>query len=137
VGELLAVEGGGESALIARLKALEELGRTARSGRGVRGDPVRWAASAPAPAGHQEAPGGVGAVRDDPTYVAYLKSPAWAAKRQEALQRAGGKCQRCGPGGAPAAEVHHLTYERLYAELPEDLEAVCAPCHRQAHGRGV
>jgi hypothetical protein len=30
--------------------------------------------------------------------------------------------------------VHHLTYERLYAELLEDLEAVCAPCHRQAHG---
>jgi hypothetical protein len=30
-------------------------------------------------------------------------------------------------------EVHHLTYERLGAELPGDLEAVCAPCHRAAH----
>ncbi|MGH2369964.1 MAG: hypothetical protein ACRDI2_17430 [Chloroflexota bacterium] len=32
-----------------------------------------------------------------------------------------------------AAEVHHLTYERLGDELPEDLAALCAPCHRGAH----
>ena len=37
-------------------------------------------------------------------------------------------------GPPPAVEVHHLTYERLPAELPEDLEADCAPWHRQVQG---
>jgi hypothetical protein len=31
--------------------------------------------------------------------------------------------------------VHHNTYERKYAELLTDLEAVCQMCHDFAHGR--
>ena len=35
-----------------------------------------------------------------------------------------------GPG---EAEVHHLSYERVGRELPEDLVALCPGCHRRAH----
>jgi hypothetical protein len=64
-------------------------------------------------------------------YRRYLRSDAWAARRERALRRAGGRCGRCG-AGVPA-EVHHLTYERLGAERDGDLIALCAPCHRDAH----
>jgi hypothetical protein len=123
VEELLEAEGGTATPLGKRLAALQKLGLAVPSGRGVKGDPIRWAATPEEPRGAPTA------VRDDPAYVAYLKSPVWAARRTEALQQAGGHCQRC---GAPAREVHHLTYERVGAERPEDLQALCAPCHRTA-----
>jgi hypothetical protein len=68
---------------------------------------------------------------DRAAYQAYLTSPEWLARRAAALERAGGRCERCGAG--EPAEVHHLTYEHLGDERPEDLEAVCRPCHRRAH----
>jgi hypothetical protein len=121
VEELLTVEGGTGPGLLKRLKALEALKLAVPNGRGVKNDPVRWVA-APRPGQTQPK-----AVRDDPTYMAYLKSPEWATKRMAALARAGGNCERC---AAPAREVHHRTYERVGAERPEDLQALCAPCHR-------
>jgi hypothetical protein len=46
------------------------------------------------------------------------------------LRSADYRCERCGsPGDARSLEVHHLTYERLGRELPEDLMVVCWPCH--------
>jgi 5-methylcytosine-specific restriction endonuclease McrA len=105
---LLTAEGGSLTALLARLKALKALGLADSEGRGIKGDPLRWRP-----------------VRR--TYDDFLKSPEWAATRAVALKRAGGRCERC---GAPAREVHHLTYERVGAERPEDLQALCAPCHR-------
>ena len=64
-------------------------------------------------------------------YRRYLRSDAWAGRRERALRRAGGRCGRCG-AGVPT-EVHHLTYERLGDERDDDLLALCAPCHRGAH----
>jgi hypothetical protein len=116
-----AVEGGSATAPNARLKDLAGRALIERVGAGVRSDPYRWRPVAAA----------AGAVRDDPRYVAYLKSPEWAARRDAALAHAGGTCERC---GAPAREVHHLTYERVGAELPDDLIARCPGGHRRAHG---
>jgi hypothetical protein len=64
-------------------------------------------------------------------YGRYLRSETWAGRRAEVLERARGRCERCGEG-APV-EVHHLTYERLGHERLEDLAALCAVCHRGAH----
>jgi hypothetical protein len=141
IEELLAVEGGTAAPLTARLKALEALGLVGHTGRGVKNDPVRWRAASehseaagPKPEGNEVVPSECSeAVRDDPAYVTYLKSPEWAARRTEALARNVGVCQKC---PAPAVEVHHLTYERVGQELPDDLAALCAPCHRRAHGAG-
>jgi predicted HNH restriction endonuclease len=29
--------------------------------------------------------------------------------------------------------VHHLTYIRVFQELPSDLVALCKPCHAEIH----
>ncbi len=65
-------------------------------------------------------------------YAEYLQSPEWRAKADAAMRRARGFCERC---GRPAQEVHHKTYERLFCERDDDLEALCAPCHRMEHRR--
>jgi 5-methylcytosine-specific restriction endonuclease McrA len=66
------------------------------------------------------------------TYHEHLVSLDWQVIRANALQRAGYRCERCGsPWGL---QVHHLTYERLGNELPEDLVCLCRDCHRTLHG---
>lgn len=65
-------------------------------------------------------------------YAEYLQSPEWWAKADAAIRRARGACERC---GRPAQEVHHKTYERLFCELDDDLEALCVRCHRLEHRR--
>ncbi len=61
----------------------------------------------------------------------YLQSPVWKVKRQEALIHYGCICNRCEKEGR---DVHHRTYERVGgAELMEDLEVLCRPCHEAHH----
>jgi 5-methylcytosine-specific restriction endonuclease McrA len=66
------------------------------------------------------------------TYHEYLASDDWQVKRSDVMQQAGYRCERCGlPWGL---QVHHVTYERLGNELPEDLACLCRDCHRKLHG---
>jgi len=65
-------------------------------------------------------------------YQAYLNSPEWRAKRQDVLALAGYRCVACGK--TIDLEVHHITYERIYRELVNDLLALCQNCHKEAHG---
>lgn len=64
-------------------------------------------------------------------YQAYLNSPDWRRQRNRALQRAFFQCQRC--GARRGLEVHHLSYDRLGAELDADLEVLCRDCHVGEH----
>jgi 5-methylcytosine-specific restriction endonuclease McrA len=72
-------------------------------------------------------------MRSAHSYGAYLNGPKWKERRTEALQRAGYRCQRC--KADEALEVHHLTYDRLGFERPQDLMVLCNPCHADEHGR--
>jgi 5-methylcytosine-specific restriction endonuclease McrA len=63
-------------------------------------------------------------------YNQYLNSPEWAAKRTKRLAWDHYVCQGC---GAPAEQVHHLTYARLGCELLLDLVSVCRNCHEVIH----
>jgi hypothetical protein len=67
----------------------------------------------------------------DDVYARYMHSPRWQQNRQPALDRAAGRCERCGVVCC-ALEVHHITYERSTNELPDDLLALCLSCHRAA-----
>ncbi len=67
------------------------------------------------------------------SYEEYLDSPAWQSKRQEALSRAGHKCQLCGSTGR--LDTHHNTYERFRNEAPTDLVVLCRSCHEIADKR--
>lgn len=61
----------------------------------------------------------------------YLQSKHWKTAAAGARARAGHRCEECGKGGR--LDVHHLTYERLGAEDPADLRALCRGCHDRAH----
>ena len=60
----------------------------------------------------------------------YYKSEEWQVKRAFALHRAGNRCERCGASGV--LDVHHLTYENLYNEKPDDLQVLCKKHHKEA-----
>jgi hypothetical protein len=65
-------------------------------------------------------------------YRLYIASSAWRNNpaRFEELRAAGFRCRIC---NAPSSEcelhAHHRTYQRLGAELTDDLTALCALCH--------
>ena len=61
-------------------------------------------------------------------------SPVWYAKRKWALERAGYKCEQC--GNTYNLSVHHLNYNNLGKEHPEDLKVLCKTCHEREHGIG-
>lgn len=65
-------------------------------------------------------------------YNFYMKSPRWESKRLNILKRDNFICkyENC---TRKATQVHHLTYDRLGDELPEDLLSICAKCHHQIH----
>jgi len=64
-------------------------------------------------------------------YHAYLASPNWAWRRQAVIERCDNVCERCHK--RPVYHIHHKTYARQYAELIEDLEGLCEPCHTAEH----
>lgn len=68
-------------------------------------------------------------------YAKYLKSDHWRQRRAQALHDAGYRCNDCGRHAYEAGplEVHHLTYARLFGELPEDLKVLCRACHGRRH----
>lgn len=64
-------------------------------------------------------------------YPAYLKTAHWRAVREAALERAENRCALCNCPGP--LEVHHRSYERVGAERPADVIALCAECHGRHH----
>ena len=65
-------------------------------------------------------------------YRRYLESDAWKTKRKAVLHASGYRCRQC---GAPATEVHHETYKRIYNERLSDLTALCSECHKAVHSK--
>ena len=66
-------------------------------------------------------------------YLTYLDSPEWRKLRLVVYAREGGECNRCQRTLKPGWHCHHRTYERLFNERLEDLEALCPSCHREHH----
>ena len=66
-------------------------------------------------------------------YQAYLCSREWSEKKEAVRKRSKGVCERCRVNEMNA--VHHLTYERKYAERLEDLQAICNQCHDFTHAK--
>lgn len=61
----------------------------------------------------------------------FYRTPEWKVTKEAALARAGHRCARC--DSTKQLQVHHVTYERIGNELPEDLEVLCAICHLSEH----
>jgi hypothetical protein len=64
-------------------------------------------------------------------YHWYLGSAFWRERREWALKRASYRCEKCKE--APATQVHHVTYLRVFNEIPSDLLAICESCHKKLH----
>jgi hypothetical protein len=67
-------------------------------------------------------------------YIKYLKSAAWGRLRSSII-KADTVCAscKCMASKNNPLDLHHLTYERFGAELPDDLEVVCRKCHDLIH----
>jgi hypothetical protein len=71
--------------------------------------------------------------RSNPEYDAYRQGPRWKKLARLVMLRAKGQCEIClRRRGAHAA---HLTYERIFHELPTDVVWVCAQCHDELDER--
>lgn len=66
-----------------------------------------------------------------PDYDKYMSSGEWAYRRRRAIQRAGGKCEKCPTKNE--LEAHHLTYKNFGDEKDEDLMVLCKRCHNDIH----
>lgn len=73
-------------------------------------------------------------------YGDYMISRAWFRRREawlEAWLAAHGENPTCRVCDAPwtlrRGDLHHRTYARLGEERPEDLVALCRPCHTELH----
>jgi len=70
-------------------------------------------------------------------YKDYLASDTWRRVRQQAIRGARNRCEHCGARAridVPWLEVNHKHYEKPFGteRWPQDLEALCSPCHRKA-----
>ncbi|MFM9914003.1 MAG: hypothetical protein ACKVN9_10765 [Methylophilaceae bacterium] len=66
-------------------------------------------------------------------YEDYLLSNQWKAIKALVFKRANDMCEICELNDA--VDVHHETYENVFAEKLEDLKAVCRFCHDYLHGK--
>lgn len=64
-------------------------------------------------------------------YYAYLRSVQWKGVRHDYLKRVGWRCERCHV--RKVYLVHHLHYDSLGCEQPQDLMALCYECHEVLH----
>ena len=64
-------------------------------------------------------------------YSEYIKTDTWRKRAAFARSRAGGRCWTCNFEGT--LEVHHRTYDHVGRESPDDLIALCSPCHTAVH----
>jgi len=62
----------------------------------------------------------------------YMEQPEWKQQRRQALARAGYRCQACSRHNT-TLDVHHNNYENYGNERPQDLIALCRPCHQRLH----
>lgn len=65
-------------------------------------------------------------------YVSYLMSEKWFEFKKMLFAMRGRRCEICQTTKGQI-HGHHLTYERLYNEKPEDVQLLCQSCHRDIH----
>ena len=66
-----------------------------------------------------------------PDYDSYIKSQVWLERRNKYFQTHEKRCYMC--GSTQNIQLHHKTYERVGREPDDDLEPLCAECHKKVH----
>jgi len=71
------------------------------------------------------------------SYNKYLKSKQWRDFRNKIINDRGFRCQRCkNEFETKLLQIHHITYDRIFNEKPEDVLLLCKGCHKNQHSRG-
>lgn len=65
-------------------------------------------------------------------YSTYIKSERWAERRKLFLAGRPYRCEICG-SSKRGLHVHHLHYQHLEKEPDNDLQLLCAACHKREH----
>jgi len=65
------------------------------------------------------------------SYAEYNETPHWRSFRAQILGTNLPTCPAC--FAAVAVNLHHLTYQRIGAELPTDVIGLCRRCHEATH----
>jgi hypothetical protein len=66
-----------------------------------------------------------------PEYRAYLRSNAWAMRKNQYYKRFNRQCAAC--GSWKRIQLHHVSYDNLGHEPDQDLVPLCYRDHRNAH----
>lgn len=69
-------------------------------------------------------------------YDEYIHSERWRKRCERVYKKRGRRCERCGRNDRPL-QMHHKNYDRLGAELDDDLLIVCKDCHPKADAERV
>lgn len=65
-------------------------------------------------------------------YHNYLKSIKWRNFSNRVKAQRNHTCEICGVKSY-TLHAHHLTYERVFQENPNDIQVLCADCHYKEH----
>lgn len=65
-------------------------------------------------------------------YQLYLKSDHWICFRRR-IATVKSRCRGCHVKAGRRLDVHHITYERLGAEIDSDVICLCRDCHAKVH----
>jgi len=66
-------------------------------------------------------------------YQRHIRSVKWQKLKRRVRASRPSYCEACFATDVPL-QTHHLTYDRLGCELPEDVMLLCEKCHRHVHG---
>jgi len=68
-------------------------------------------------------------------YYTYIRSNKWKQIAYDLKARVGWRCERCNKKSRPDNHltVHHLHYETLGNERPQDVMVLCWSCHQFMH----
>lgn len=64
-------------------------------------------------------------------YQDRIASADWKTLKHKLVSQRGNRCERCACESTTLA-LHHKHYKSLGQELPDDLELLCADCHKEA-----
>lgn len=73
----------------------------------------------------------VAMILKDMEYPEYLKTRHWNAVKERCFREHGCRCFVCGI--TKGIEVHHVEYDRIGEELPEDVVPLCRAHHQLQH----
>jgi hypothetical protein len=64
-------------------------------------------------------------------YHQRISSAQWKTLKRKVIEERGSRCERCERVSA-SLHLHHVHYRSLGSEQPEDVELLCAECHKGA-----